>query len=422
MMYLTVLLAAVAASCVAAEGGAWSSANNTLLFHGMPVVLHGLGTTCTEYLLRGIGMECWANNNFGNPANVITKTNDEQVAAITTVLATATQRDQSNKRHKHRRQQHRPQLSGPKAATASPRIMPVVRIPMTASYWLNVSTNASAANRARFPNLSSQYQTLITKLVANYTSRGIITILDLHWNDDDTEQQPMALRRVRPDGGTTGDSVEFWDSLASRFGGNELVFYELYNEPHLGNTSIWLHGNDQYTGMLEMAAAVRKHSSGVLVVAGASGWAYDAASLLQLDAVMADDTALLFNFHPYMGPAQAGSTSKCPAGVSSMLAQVEAGSDRPMIFTEFGQTCCATHGTCEHCAQTGNSKGYDETLLDLALAHGVSWLPWAWRPAASNKGSGGNCQDLNGGNPLSRPHQGKGADFDALWKTYAHKG
>lgn len=86
-----------------------------LTFQESPVVLHGIGTTCTEYLLRGIGMPCWAVNNFKDYRNVITGTNDVQVDAIIGVVKMAD----------------------------DPGVRPVVRIPMTASYWLNISTTAA---------------------------------------------------------------------------------------------------------------------------------------------------------------------------------------------------------------------------------------------------------------------------------------
>lgn len=55
-------------------------------------------------------------------------------------------------------------------------------------------------------------------------------ILDLHWNSDDIEfKGEMAMRGTEG----VGDSVEFWESVANQFSGNEMVFYELFNEPHL---------------------------------------------------------------------------------------------------------------------------------------------------------------------------------------------
>ena len=89
-----------------------------------------------------------------------------------------------------------------------------------------------------YPNLDIQYQSLIKKLVKNFTDDGFVVILDLHWSDDDKEQQIMPFKR-HPG---TGGAIEFWDSVSSIFKTNELVFYELYNEPHVskGQESIFL--------------------------------------------------------------------------------------------------------------------------------------------------------------------------------------
>jgi len=65
--------------------------------------------------------------------------------------------------------------------------MPIVRIPLCASSWLGVKTNASSNNMDKYPDLSGQYQKMISALVENYTNKGIVSILDLHWNDDDKE-------------------------------------------------------------------------------------------------------------------------------------------------------------------------------------------------------------------------------------------
>ena len=58
----------------------WSTAANKLQRNGKDVVLHGLGTTCTEYLLRGIGMKCWAEYNYPQPASLLSKLDSTQVS------------------------------------------------------------------------------------------------------------------------------------------------------------------------------------------------------------------------------------------------------------------------------------------------------------------------------------------------------
>ena len=50
---------------------------------------------------------------------------------------------------------------------------------------------------------------------------------------------------------------DFWNSVSATFKDNELVFYELYNEPHDVDTYAYIHGNNQYAGMLEMINTVR---------------------------------------------------------------------------------------------------------------------------------------------------------------------
>merc|ERR1711871_1057478 len=95
-----------------------------------------------------------------------------------------------------------------------------------------------------------------------------------------------------------------------------------------------------------------------------------------------------------MGPAQAGASNKCPVGFQSMVSTVQNSTSKPLIVTEFGQACCATHGACENCP--ASSTGYDEDILNIATAQNVSWLPWAWRPSARGPNTN-TCQDLNGG-------------------------
>jgi len=59
--------------------------------------------------------------------------------------------------------------------------------------------------------------------------------------------------------------------------------------------------------MLEMLAAVRRHTESPVVIAGAAAYAYDSASLLQLDQALVrqGERNVLYNYHPYMGPNQA---------------------------------------------------------------------------------------------------------------------
>ena len=349
-----------------------------------------MGTTSTEYLLRGIGMKSWVTYNWNTPANIFSL-NTAALSSLATELLKA-------------------QADG---------VVPMTRIPLTASYWLGVPTKAAGANFGKYPQLGAQYRNLVHGMVEYLTSRGIVVSLDLHWNDDDTQQQPMALRQ-RSDGGPTGNSVTFWQSIAAAFGNNSMTVFELYNEPHT-DTNTWLHGSSQYVGMMELAAAVRSAGApNMLFIAGAAAYAYDADSLVQLasNATFAANNVFAGVFHPYMGPAQAGASNKCTAGFGSMVDEMYSKTDVPVVATEFGQACCATDGACESCAATGD-VGYDEAIVQLLANGRGSWMPWAWRPEGNGDGGGGSCEDLNGGNPLVHPTNGKGADWFTLWPKYA---
>lgn len=144
-------------------------------------------------------------------------------------------------------------------------------------------------------------------MVNAVTGAGGVAILDLHWSDDDTEQQNMPKKE-----GEAG-AVVFWESIAETFKDNDHVFYELYNEPHDNSEWCYLHGCDEYEGMLPMIEAVRRHAKdGVLVIAGAQDYAYDTDSLVSLDSHLGEEKLVMYNFHPYMGEYQAGDTKKTP--------------------------------------------------------------------------------------------------------------
>jgi len=366
---------------------AWSTGSNSLQKNGQDVRLIGMGTTCTEYLLRGVGMHCWIKYNWADSTDIF-KVDVTQVYPVVDTLL----------------------------AIAKDDVVPAIRIPMTASSWLGVNTSASAENIGKYPNLGQQYQNFIADLVDVYTSRDIVAILDLHWTDDDTDNAAMA-------GKGESNCVDFWDSVASRFADNGNVFFELYNEPHRVTQDQWMNGDSQYSGMLEMLAAVRKHSTNPVIIAGYGGYAYDADSLVEIDGHLNGDRNVIYNFHPYMGPNQHGDSKKCAQNFETYAQTVLDGTDKPVIITEFGQRCNPTHGAAEDCSAEydGKTMGYDETILTIADKHGISWLPWAWRPMSTGPNAN-TCQDVNGGElgtEINHVTDGKGADWLTLWETFA---
>jgi hypothetical protein len=60
-------------------------------------------------------------------------------------------------------------------------VQPALRLTLNAGYYLDVPTPNWSANRAKYPALSDQYKSLVDGIVADATSRGVVTIIDLHW-------------------------------------------------------------------------------------------------------------------------------------------------------------------------------------------------------------------------------------------------
>jgi len=379
----------------------WSTGENVLLLNGDPVLLHGFGSTCTEYLLRGIGMKCFAINKWSNSSEVI--------ATVNTTVTDA--------------------IVGYFKQMKKTGVIPAVRIPLTAAYWLDIETPPWADNRAKYPHLALQYQRLVRNLVDIYTSAGAVAILDLHWNDDVDEQCGMALKKPESGGksNVTGNSLDFWDSVAAMFKDNKLVWYELYNEPHINDFEVYKDGSDAYAGMVEMYKVVRTHATdSMIVIAGMKDYAYDTDSLISLDKE--DLRNVVYNWHPYMGQAQSGDAKKSAQGFSDMVSKLrDAGVTKPLIITEFGQSCCDTDGACFDYPGTWDSKtmGYVEAIINICEANAISFLPWSWRPTATTS----NCEagrasgnDMNGehGNAvaLTTNDNKKGANFAKLFTQY----
>jgi hypothetical protein len=338
-----------------------------------------------------------AEYNWNDPSNIITAPNQQQVDALLALL-----------------------LSG--SGSSSPSVLPAVRFSLNAAYWLDVPTAKWAANRDKYPSLSEQYRKLLDELVRTFTGAGVGVILDLHWNDDVTEQQGMALRSAdQADPTSTGDSVEFWSSLAQRYGHNELVMYELYNEPFVADYTTWLQGGGGggFEGMQQMYDAVRQHTPNVVIVAGAANYAYDAESLVRFEQDVSPSN-VLYNLHPYMGPYQKDDPSKNIDGYEARVDRVLEGTGRPLIITEFGQYCCAADGACYlyDGVYDGDAMGFTEAVLTVNVKYGVSWTAWAWRP----NGGQGEClqPDANDGVALYDPsrHSGGGADWSALFPKF----
>lgn len=265
-----------------------------------------------------------------------------------------------------------------------------VRVPLNEDCWLGI-------NGAPIAYSAASYRAAVSQWVADLTSKGVATILDLHWsapgNIRAVGQWPMA---------DASHSVTFWRSVATTFAHNPLVMFDLFNEPALGREHpstadwhCWLVGclsshvlchascravSYQIAGMQDLLNAIRSVGATQPILAAGLEWGGDPCGRRQHSTVTTclwlsneptdPDHQLIASFHSYY--RHACDTSRCwNASVLSVATEV------PVITTEFGAKQC--------------SSSYDARYMDWANAHDISYLAWAWQGPANKS----TCADLN---------------------------
>ncbi|MEI9941674.1 MAG: glycoside hydrolase family 5 protein [Pseudomonadota bacterium] len=235
----------------------------------------------------------------------------------------------------------------------------VVRIALNQDFWLS---GAALYN----PN----YQATVDRAVKAAEAAGLDVILDLHWSDrgdltvsvagqgqgmkGHADQQQMADE----------NSVQFWFEVASKYKSDGHVLFELYNEPHDINWSVWLNGGSvaEYhaVGMQDLYNAVRvRAGADNLVIAGGTGWAFN---LSGVGSNRIQGYNIMYATHPYYPQDPIGQWDE---NFGYLAAQDIA----PVIATEFGD------------GSTNCTGDWDSQLTEYADARQISWTAWAWWPA-----------------------------------------
>jgi endoglucanase len=220
----------------------------------------------------------------------------------------------------------------------------VVRFAINQGFWLEGSVVYDAGYRQR-----------VDEVVQWSKAAGMDVILDLHWSDRGNLSQVPAQNRMADQ-----NSRAFWQSVAEIYKDDGRVFFELYNEPHDVEWSVWRNGGDsgdgfQAVGMQELYDTVRDAGADNLVVIGGLDYAYD---LSGVPSNRIDGYNIVYATHPY------DFDSKQPAAWPDdwgFLAESD-----PIFVTEFGSFDC--------------DATYSQQLIDYAEQRGLSWSAWAWYP------------------------------------------
>jgi hypothetical protein len=146
----------------------------------------------------------------------------------------------------------------------------VVRLLLNEDCWLGIN-----GVEPRFSG--ERYRAAVKAYVSRIEQAGMDVILDLHWN---AAGHRLARRQhVMPD---ESHAVAFWRSVASRFGDDPAVVFDLYNEPHDVSWRCWRDGctvNDGGTwravGMQRLVDTVRGAGATNVIMVGGLGWSGD---------------------------------------------------------------------------------------------------------------------------------------------------
>jgi hypothetical protein len=225
----------------------------------------------------------------------------------------------------------------------------VIRLPLDQDWWFGCSNSRGA------PSSSAAYQSIVNSIVQFCSDNNAYIILDLHWSGTSSAttftspcsgagwgtangQQPMA----------DANAITFWGSVASIYGNNPAVLFDLYNEPNGVLWPTWQGsgsmGSAGWTpGMQALLNAVRNQGGAGAVsnvcLAGGLNWCQDFSGL---PSYPLSGTNICYSTHLYGNQVgDYASANGSYAGWSSMVANATARG--PVFVGEFApSTSCGT--------------------------------------------------------------------------------
>ena len=233
----------------------------------------------------------------------------------------------------------------------------VVRVPLNETCWLGINGVKPEFGGANYQQAIADYVTVLNHY-------GLNVILELHWSGPDTVralgQHPMPDRDHSP---------EFWRQVATTFGANSAVVFDLFNEPFPDSNRdtpeawrCWRDGGTctgvdyQVAGMQELVTAVRGAGATNVIMLG--GVEYS-ASLSQWIASKPTDplNSLAASWHVY-------DFSYCNARTCWDQTAAPLALRFPLVLGELGQTDGGT--------------AFVTSLMDWMDARNGSYLAWTW--------------------------------------------
>ncbi len=231
-----------------------------------------------------------------------------------------------------------------------------VRVPLNEDCWLSI-------NGAQNQYSGTAYRQAVQNYVNLLVSKGLIPVLDLHWNapggDTAFGQQPM------PD---ADHSYDFWYSVAATFQGYSSVIFNLYNEPHADDGACWKDGSSApyaapcsgvgfaVAGMQGLVTKVRQ--TGAHNVIMLDGWGFANYIGGVLNSLPSDpDNNLMISAHVY-------TDSGCASIDCFNQQYLPVAQKLPVVLGEIGEK------DCQH--------SFIDPVMNWADGNNIGYLGWAW--------------------------------------------
>ena len=233
--------------------------------------------------------------------------------------------------------------------------------------------------------LEEYLTTHLDPVVERCAERDVYAIVDYHrhwpgvdWGDLDTETINEPLQQ---------EAMLFWETVAPRYGDDDHVLYEVYNEPTQpgmwGSTDEpWVRDVWQLfvTFIQPIVETVREHTD-TLALVGSPGWSQSPEGAL-IEPIAGENIA--YTYHIYPGHE----SSKQQAWDDSTLngeGVEEVYKEYPLFVTEFGWRAY------DHELLGGTTTGFGEPFMEWLEAHdSIHWTAWCgdiwWEPAMFKQG------------------------------------
>jgi len=245
----------------------------------------------------------------------------------------------------------------------------VVRLPLNEACW-----NGDTYVNSRYAG--ENYRASIRSYVDLLNSNGIAVILDMHWSagvytgvSHLCSSAKALCQKPMPD---AAGSIPFWSSVATIFKGDDLVIFDLFNEPFPDEAlpteaaawTCWLNGGStcypgisyKAVGMQTLVNTVRATGADNVIMIGGLSFANDLTEWIKYEPYDPDHN-IAASWHSY-------NFNKCNNWKCWQTEITPVATVVPVIVGEIGSNDC--------------SDDYIDHLMNYLDSVSTSYLAWSW--------------------------------------------